>query len=1006
MGDKLIIGPNKGLQTNFPAFNIDNDAFPTLINAYQWRKRVKRKRGTSLLGRLNRFLGVTNGSGNLTVTILPAPITSGIISVNIGTTVFTDQGSASPVTMITNGPGTAVLDRTTGILTINGAPINTNVFYNPSIPVMGIEFLSLNPTLPNGTIAFDTTYAYNINTNTPYTIFDVSFYANPATSASLPGYVPKDTAGNAWTPVTWNGMDYQQFWTANYQGAMWATNGVQVPFVPTNIGMQFAPSGTITFNGPNTATTINLTITNCPLVIGDFVFVNEFTSATPANALLLNGLSGYVTACAPNTPGFSTKTLTITFPFAAIPIDTYTPGIVQYLTNRSDPTKDCIRWYDGLPTDGMGHFIQGLGWVNFMPPLSFGPYSINDLPPAQYYLIGAKMIVPFKDRLLFLGPVIQTSAVGANPIYLQDTIIYSQNGTPYYTSSFTGDVRLATTVFNPILIPPNQTATANAYFEDITGFGGFVSLGINSAMISSSLNLDALIVGFNDFQARVVDTSNDIVPLAIFIINSELGTSSTFSIINMNDGVITKGNRGYIMTSQTSSQRIDLDILDQVFQVNLLNNGNERVTAQRDFINEWIYFTYTGNNSANIYPNTTLQFNYRDNSYAIFYENYTTYGPFQRSSGQTWLTLTVGSWLAWNTPWTAGGTTLLQPAVLGGNQQGFIIFRASEESGTNESISLYIQNISGNTITCPNHSLNQGDYILITGALGAIATQVNGLVFSVSTITQNTFNLNPGIISTGTDYNGGGVITRMYVPFVQTKQFPVAWEYARKVRLGPQQYLLTTTPNSQITLQIYLSQNGEDPYNDPPIVPMVNSTNDSLIYNDVLFTCAEFYIVNCTNLSLGNIGDGILTTFTFNYLAIFDITTTSFIPGSIVIQVGNPAIATFIDNGQGSFNVTGTALSGTIIYTTGIITLNFSVAPLAQPVTTNFQYQQTNLQAPTSAQQEQIWHRMNTSLLGDTVQIGFTMSDTQMRDVTLQNQFAEIELHAAILDVSPSQVLI
>jgi hypothetical protein len=55
--------------------------------------------------------------------------------------------------------------------------------------------------------------------------------------------------------------------------------------------------------------------------------------------------------------------------------------------------------------------------------------------------------------------------------------------------------------------------------------------------------------------------------------------------------------------------------------------------------------------------------------------------------------------------------------------------------------------------------------------------------------------------------------------------------------------------------------------------------------------------------------------------------------------------------------------------------------------------------------QEQIWHRMNTSLLGDTVQIGFTLSDAQMRDVTFNNQFAEIEFHGCILDVSPSMVL-
>jgi hypothetical protein len=59
----------------------------------------------------------------------------------------------------------------------------------------------------------------------------------------------------------------------------------------------------------------------------------------------------------------------------------------------------------------------------------------------------------------------------------------------------------------------------------------------------------------------------------------------------------------------------------------------------------------------------------------------------------------------------------------------------------------------------------------------------------------------------------------------------------------------------------------------------------------------------------------------------------------------------------------------------------------------------------TGIQQSQIWHRMNTSLLGDTVQVGITLNDAQMRDSTFSNQFAEIELHGFILTVSPSQLL-
>ena len=69
MTSKLVVGPfnQKGLQTNVKPFNVDNTSFPTLVNAYQWRGQVKRKRGTSLLTRLRRTLpelslGVTGAS--------------------------------------------------------------------------------------------------------------------------------------------------------------------------------------------------------------------------------------------------------------------------------------------------------------------------------------------------------------------------------------------------------------------------------------------------------------------------------------------------------------------------------------------------------------------------------------------------------------------------------------------------------------------------------------------------------------------------------------------------------------------------------------------------------------------------------------------------------------------------------------------------------------------------------------------------------------------------------
>ena len=53
MPDQIYIGNfAKGYRTNPLPFNIDNDAFPTMVNIYSWRGRAKRKRGTILLGQL------------------------------------------------------------------------------------------------------------------------------------------------------------------------------------------------------------------------------------------------------------------------------------------------------------------------------------------------------------------------------------------------------------------------------------------------------------------------------------------------------------------------------------------------------------------------------------------------------------------------------------------------------------------------------------------------------------------------------------------------------------------------------------------------------------------------------------------------------------------------------------------------------------------------------------------------------------------------------------------
>lgn len=915
---KLVVGPiNKGLRNDVTPFNVDNDSFPTLINAYQWRGRIKRKRGTELFGRLTRNL-YTQSLGNtvagaISVNIfshLSIPSTASLVigysgfSVSDGTNTFIDNGDGT----LTGAPaGTGTINYSSGLLTLTGAaaaaPVTITFSYYPSLPVLGLEPFVGDPTDNPAEIGFDTTYAYDLSLTYPYSIHSISFYNNPPTGAYA-GYTQKST----WTPLIWNLAEYQQIWTTNYQGAMWAVPGIRSPFDSSKIGMQFKAITTVTVTS---GTTASLAIANHGLVVGDFVFINEVLTTTG-----INFETGFVTTVT------DANNVIVTFPNATLATNG-TAGIAQYLTNNSDTTKDCIRWYNGDPVNSVaaGTFITNKGWVNFCPPLTtgtIGTFSVSDLPPAQYYLVGARMAVPFKDRLVFLGAVVQSSTTG--PFYLQDTIVYSQNGTPYYTCSFAYATAnpspsiVPTTTFNPILLPTNQSAQPSSWWENTTGFGGFLSAGYARPITSVSINEDALIVGLADRQARLLYSGNDIVPFNFYIINSELGSDSTFSTITLDRGVLSVGGRGIILTSQTASQRVDLEIPDQVFQIKLTSAGSRRVCAQRDFINEWIYFTYPANQFSSAFPTETLQYNYRDGTWAIFRESYTTYGTIRKITGQTWNTLPDSlTWDNWDTAWDSGISELLQPIVIGGNAQGFIMIRTGD---TGEGNSLSIQSFGANSVvTSPNHCLNS-DYIIISGCIGAIGTQVNGNIYLATRIDDNTFRVSPSF--TNDTYLGGGLIKRMYVPYIQTKQFPVAWDMSRKTRLGAQQYLMSTTDNAQVTLLIFLSQDASNPYNTGTIVPDPLSVNNSLTYSTILYTCPE--------------------------------------------------------------------------------SANIGLTPA-----------NTNLQMVTAQNQAQIWHRINTSLIGDTIQLGITLNDTQMREVdddgSTISQFAEIELHGIILDVQPSQVL-
>lgn len=879
MPEQIYLGNYpEGLTLNRTAFAISNVAFPTLRNFYVWRGRVKRKRGTAKLGRLQvqvqmvavaplawQDLGPNLVAGAINLrTALGLQANSDLvpksISLVVGANTYTEPSTPNGTLVGVPGGSGTVNYATTDITIAGGAGLQiTGTFsYYPDLPVMGLEDFVSNAVSSKYplTIAFDTTYAYQVNQTGGESFYNVSYY--------------KGTNN----PVFWSNSDDSQFWTTNYQSAFWATNNKP--------GLHLL---TATYVSGTTTTALTFTFTTIAgpfktLIVGDKLWFNEFGTPTT-----LNGVTGTVTTIV--NPATGTYIVT----FAAVQTSV-TSGIVMMLTN-SLPGQDGIRWYDGDPTNRTGLPTgSGLGWVNFCPPLTATNTSINDLNPALYYLVGALSIIPFKDRLIFFGPQIQSSAGVVYQRPIQDTVIYSWNGTPYYSA----------------LVPTSPTTTESfdptAYYVDQAGKGGYQSAGISQPALTFVPNGDVYLVGFGGTgkKTRLVYTGNDIQPFIFYLINSEMPSSATFSGITMDEGMLDIGQYGLCFTTQQSAERADTAIPDNIFQIQAPNNGVQRVNSVRDFYRELIFWTYpTGSGSAAQgswkYPNTTLLFNYRDNTWAFLDENWTAQGTYREGSNRTWMTLPFKTWAEWREPWNAATSQAQYPTIVCGNPQGYVLKRTDD---TGEAPSGDIQAVVGNLITSVNHCVNVGDFLFISGAIGN--TSLNGIIVRVVTLSgANQFYIDTSA-SAGT-YLGLGTYTRLVVPLLQTKQFQPYWQQGRQVRLGVQKYLLDNSGDGQITVNIYLNQDANSVFNADPIYPDDDSTNESLVQTQLLYTGPE--------------------------------------PG--------------------------------------------------------------NLQMQSAASQAQIWHRLNTSLIGDTFQIGLTLSPAQMKDVKLST--AEIVLHGMQLTIDKGPTL-
>lgn len=523
------------------------------------------------------------------------------------------------------------------------------------------------------------------------------------------------------------------------------------------IGVDTTPYGTYTsggiwFNQPNA----EIAAGSLSIVMGGVTFTDQgngtLTSITPGNSGIINYITGQITLITTVSAGTAATASFLYYPslpvmgilrreVASIGIDSTiffdTTYAYQFVSGFQElvpgeiwtGTNTDFFWeanFQGV-TSNLRYFFVTNNNIN-IPALSYDPirYFNNstwtDLQPllsATTTLWQALILIPYYGRLIALN-----TWEGAT----SDTYIGAVNFFARCRFSQIGD-------------PTDQT---NGWRADIFGRGGFIDAPTNEAIVSAAFFRNTLIVFFeySTWQLRYIGEYG--LPFIWERISSDFGSVSTFSSIVFDQGVMSISNRGVIQAAANGVGRLDEQIPEQIFSFQIQNDSPNFVHGIRDFEKELVYWNYLDTANASTtqsYPNTTLVFNYKNNTWAKFRDTITCFGPAQFQFGITWDSLTT-FWES-NVSWDNVDDQQYVDYITCGTQQGFInIYQNPDASTPLPVTTLYAQSMAitavnfstnPNQFTVPNHNLEDGEIIYITGMLwSGTDPGLNNQIYSVT----------------------------------------------------------------------------------------------------------------------------------------------------------------------------------------------------------------------------------------------------------------------------------
>lgn len=436
---------------------------------------------------------------------------------------------------------------------------------------------------------------------------------------------------------------------------------------------------------------------------------------------------------------------------------------------------------------------DGTTFTSFAPALD----GIGNL------LIQARILIPYYGRLLAFNTIEGLGyGLGGNKNFF-NRVRFSQTGNPL---------------------------DAAAWRVDIFGRGGFADAPTAESIIDVKFFKNTLIVFFerSTWQLRYVGEYG--TPFLFERISSDFGSESTFSSLLFDQGVLAIGDRAIISATSTSVNRIDEPIPDQVFDIRNVLAGPQRVQGVRDYQRELAFWSFTNSDIATAtqkFPSSVLVYNYRNNTFAIFRDNVTSFGTLQPATGITWDSLDI-FWDDTVVTWDSVQNNALFPRIVSGNQQGFIHYYGyvlpDEPSLAITAINLTVTPI---TITVPNHNLENFDIVYLENLTfldnavppaNTLTTDLNDKIYSVQLIDDNTLTLyrwsfdNQQYFSnfsftpvTSAVYTGAGTLRLFPLLDLQTKDFNPFAPKGKQLKVSYIDFLMAKTESAAFSINLFFN---------------------------------------------------------------------------------------------------------------------------------------------------------------------------------------------------------